>query len=71
MFLIYMLVYAALIYAVVEHNHQIAVQESEDKILRSYFKRLERDWVENHGQNKEAIEASFDRFNISRGNHKN
>lgn len=71
MFFVYILAYAALIYAVVEHNHQIAVRESEDKILRYYFKRLERDWTENHWQNKEAIEASFDMFSISRGNHKN
>ena len=71
MFLVYMLVYAALIYAVVEHNHQVAVQESEDRILRSYLKRLEHDWTENHWQNKEAIEASFDMFSISRGNRKN
>lgn len=71
MFLIYMLVYAALIYAVVDYNHQVAVKESEDRILQSYFKRLERDWTENLGQNKEAIEASFDMFSISRGNYKN
>ena len=71
MFLIYMLVYVALIYAVVEHNHQVATKESEDRILRSYFKRLERDWTENRWQNKEAIEASFDMFSFSRGKHKN